>query len=373
MAIHPDLPGIEVTVSVGGEQLFEYAAENEPLPRPLPKNTRNRKKLLHQHKATITKYIEIVDGSVFTINLSAKAPYVLDCPKLQFRAFVDNNWIREPIMTQDDYKDKDWSDVVEGPVGEVDSGHRPMIFSTVETTSEQFTKAVVAEHKDKMSGVGEIIVEVHRRTEGRAAKPSKDEIIRDFEVTYEDKVHEKATALTATSHGTTYGVAARGDTEYNLGVWQTATIDGEDFMRAQFVFKYRSKEALKKLLVIPRSPSPDPEPEELEIIHHRSIQPRIRRPAQARIDDAILTAEEKEELTKKLAEMRGVKREREDENIKEELLTEMDIKREHLGAIDSGFGDQGEPRRRKKPKKWTGKTIVDLTESDQEIDPIVLE
>lgn len=55
-----------------------------------------------------------------------------------------------------------------------------------------------------MDGVGEIIVEVHRRTEGRLSKPAKNEITRDFEVSYEeDPVHEKATVLSATSHGTT--------------------------------------------------------------------------------------------------------------------------------------------------------------------------
>lgn len=54
-----------------------------------------------------------------------------------------------------------------------------------------------------MDKVGEIIVEVHRRTEGKPSKPAKDEITRDFEVEYrgDGKVHWKSTVLAATSHG----------------------------------------------------------------------------------------------------------------------------------------------------------------------------
>lgn len=114
-------------------------------------------------------------------------------------------------MTKEDYKDLAWDDVVEGPCVKVNSSHRPMAFSAVNTSkftpivvdmannihkktvSEKRSKNEVAKHKQRMDGVGEIIVEVHRRTEGTLSKPAKNEITRDFDFNYEDDpIHEKA-------------------------------------------------------------------------------------------------------------------------------------------------------------------------------------
>lgn len=33
----------------------------------------------------------------------------------------------------------------------------------------------------------------------------------------------------------------RGQEKYDLGVWETASFDGDDYMRAMYVFKYRSR------------------------------------------------------------------------------------------------------------------------------------
>lgn len=133
MAIHPDLPGIEITISVAGQALPEYHCDNEPLPKQMP-NSRSKdfKKLMHRQKCTISKYIEAVTGHAFIVNIDVHEPYVLNAPKLQFRTFVDGIWIREPIMSQEDYKSGKWTDEVEGPVSDIKSGHRTMSFDEVE-------------------------------------------------------------------------------------------------------------------------------------------------------------------------------------------------------------------------------------------------
>lgn len=140
---------------------------------------------------------------------------------------------------------------------------------------------------------------------------------------------------------------------------------------------------MKQLLVLPRSPSPEPERVLFEEVvnqalqgekHHQPpdpapVQVKKQDPSQAPVndDEEDYTPEEREAMAEALKRSRSgkknFKREREDEVVaKQELHEGSNIKREHLGAVDRGV-----VHRPKKAKKWTRKTIVDLTEDEPEI------
>lgn len=81
MAVHDNLPGIEVSVRMDGEKMKEYNAENEI-------NHYDRKAFLHQTAWSVTKFIESVEGSEFSVKIDIEKPYKLDCDALSFQLEV---------------------------------------------------------------------------------------------------------------------------------------------------------------------------------------------------------------------------------------------------------------------------------------------
>lgn len=62
--------------------------------------------------------------------------------------------------------------------------------------------ANIKEDKNRMAEVGDIVVEVHRRGEGKSSKPSKSSELENFRKNLSLMVHEKALKGQAQSHGT---------------------------------------------------------------------------------------------------------------------------------------------------------------------------
>jgi hypothetical protein len=215
MAIYSKLPGITITVRVNGKDLKEYPAPNE-----LPECERKRVQL-HLKEVTSTHYIGVNSGDTFEIYLSVEAPYKMDCPILGFRVFVDGDWIQEPILSREVYeKDGKWSDLVSGPAVEVDGklAYRSMVFKAVAVSKSflyphvsaefnifkaeiQLPKAVIEEHVEKMQGVGEIIVELHRLKNAKRSQRSKDEKSMEWDKKYNKEVHLKSVVQQGISEG----------------------------------------------------------------------------------------------------------------------------------------------------------------------------
>lgn len=81
MAAHDDLPGIEVSVCMNGEKTKEYYAESKI-------NQHDRKVALHQTAWSVTKFIESIEESGFSVKVDIKKPYKLDCDALSFELEV---------------------------------------------------------------------------------------------------------------------------------------------------------------------------------------------------------------------------------------------------------------------------------------------
>ena len=111
MAIHPDLPGIEVTVCVDGQALKEYETENDPIKHKVQAIA------AHQEKCTITKFVESADDTAFAVQLAVRAPYKMTSRRLKFEVEVDGVWVESPLMHVNKYNNThhQWSRACEGP------------------------------------------------------------------------------------------------------------------------------------------------------------------------------------------------------------------------------------------------------------------
>jgi hypothetical protein len=142
MAIHPDYPGIEVTVCVEGEPLKEYDAENDAF------GHEDEAIAEHEGKCTITKYIESNTGKTFTILLSAKNLPKLGCSGIGFDVEVDGQSINYPFAFMNEARTKNgWTYHVKGP--DVKAGSKivtkSMQFAKIET-SMQFHEIIFLLH-----------------------------------------------------------------------------------------------------------------------------------------------------------------------------------------------------------------------------------
>jgi hypothetical protein len=110
MAIHKDVPGLEVTIEVDGTSLVEFAHSNDEIKHE------NHAVQAHLGKCTITKYVECVTGAQFRIKLSVDDKYKWDCPRIGFFTFVDGGFIRGVVPPSTKYNNKNWAYLVEGAI-----------------------------------------------------------------------------------------------------------------------------------------------------------------------------------------------------------------------------------------------------------------
>lgn len=76
MAISDELPGVEVAVTVGGNDLKEYRDED-----------------LEEEEGTTTRYIEAVSGQQFAIRMKVPRRFQFVADTLRFRTYIDGNYI----------------------------------------------------------------------------------------------------------------------------------------------------------------------------------------------------------------------------------------------------------------------------------------
>jgi hypothetical protein len=111
MAIHPDHPGIEVTVCMSGEAVVEHLTENDLV------DDEDERSVEHKEQCTMTNYIESVTDAKFTINLSLKAPFDLDYQKLVIYTHVDGHFIGCDLIDEEEFRKNkgSWDLKIVGP------------------------------------------------------------------------------------------------------------------------------------------------------------------------------------------------------------------------------------------------------------------
>ncbi|RDW87781.1 hypothetical protein BP5796_03475 [Coleophoma crateriformis] len=147
---------------------------------------------------------------------------------------------------------------------------QPELQAELSSDSGYSGEEIRAEAK-RLAAVGEIVIVVLRCSNLCQTGRSVSEKELKTEIT--GKVHEKALKGKAASHGTRLGTARR----IKPGIHYSSTwIDSLEDPFATIRFRYRSKEALKKLRIIKRTPSPDPDSrlESPEIFESISMEQR---------------------------------------------------------------------------------------------------
>ncbi|ETS79320.1 hypothetical protein PFICI_09173 [Pestalotiopsis fici W106-1] len=236
--IHEDVPGMEVTVQINGVDVKEYdAPEAGDEDKDYP---------------TITKYIESIDDAFFAVNLNinnhydwrhGKAKHCLSC-----ECYVDGCWIGARVVKEArDILIRGHQSINNAGEGELSK----LQFASIQTIDDAKKERVEKDMK-ATKNLGLIDVKLYRGTEhGAIAHQAERSPKRDrFEFA------EKSLKGKAISHGTTL----RSKEQITKPYWVDFRHLPEDNKQpiARFRFLYRSRDALKREMIIPRSPTPSP-------------------------------------------------------------------------------------------------------------------
>ncbi|TDZ58471.1 hypothetical protein CTRI78_v005370 [Colletotrichum trifolii] len=244
MAVLPEIRGLKVSVEVDGRIAAEYADEDGPAQDRSPIKARS-----HHYS-----YIESKDDAHFAVTFEIEEGF---CPfeALGFYLYVDGQQMDSILWDRQGRRPWGvWRHVVEG-FRERDEERgmdrmRKFKFSKI-TTIDDANNQRVQQDIEASKSMGVILLLVYNvaiRAEGRrdVYRPNQAAPKKPMEVS------EKALKGRAVSHGTSYSDGPL--------VAPTRTVDVHFVDKnpiASFSFKYRSRDALKSELVIPRSPSPD--------------------------------------------------------------------------------------------------------------------
>ncbi|KAI0451492.1 hypothetical protein F5B21DRAFT_486757 [Xylaria acuta] len=313
MAIHNDVPGVEVTVRCNERPLREIEDpnahdDNDAAACPLT-----------------TKYIECVDDTEFDVSIEASSDYQWGYRNhvLVADIYVDGTYIRGLITRSTEARFGRY--FIKGQHTFSSStglwSQRKFKFTAVKTIDDT-QKERVERDLQVAKNLGTIEVKFYRKIEdgpGSYIGPS-DTKLGAFELA------EKSIKGEGVSHGTSYGgcETIKAPTFINA---RTIEEDNGPILIIRFI--YRSRDALKRELIIPRSPSPT-------------------------LED--LTPAERDRLAReRLEELRDIKVKREERN--------HPIKREFGEVVDLTI-DPPAPRATKRARFQDGRQVdlIDLTE-----------
>ncbi|KAI9047563.1 hypothetical protein LZ554_008279 [Drepanopeziza brunnea f. sp. 'monogermtubi'] len=257
MAVTPWVPGLTIAVCIDGTALHEYDDDEDVEVKPGLGGE-------HQASRTTLKYIESTSDKDFVVKVSLGTTFIMDCPAYHFELFIDGKRMYGTVVAQSYYASYFSAGRLIRPLSFDFSGSiqpapdipgrvflRSFRFSRIETTLDEDKLKDVAEDSRFMKEAGEIKILVHRGGEASTGT-SQASAIRAHAPA---KVHEKSLKGQAKSHTTSLGPAKEPvPMEYSA----SEKIDGREYPRAIYQFKYRSIAALKSLLIVPRTPSPEP-------------------------------------------------------------------------------------------------------------------
>ncbi|KAF2480192.1 hypothetical protein BDY17DRAFT_33815 [Neohortaea acidophila] len=233
MAISDDIPGVDVAIVVNGKPLQEH-----------------KDSILVEEERTVTRYIEAVSGQSFEVRMTTNRQTRFKGDSLAFTIFMDGKEAESALMSKEACRSRRAVRTMKG--AEIATGFvKKFFFSALETAADgrKFN-----DEGAKLSDLGQIVIEVsHVNCVG---SPSSGDGF-DGETQDIGILSEKAIKGQTLSHSVGLRDAVR-DRSVTFTYRETEDVQGIPAPVARFVFHYRSKAALKSMMIIPRTPSPQP-------------------------------------------------------------------------------------------------------------------
>ncbi|OJD31721.1 uncharacterized protein BKCO1_4500018 [Diplodia corticola] len=271
MAIISDVPGLNAKVMVHGLPLDEFPSDNEP-----------------DTSDTVTRYVEAISGLNFIVAITCDESLdpAYKASDLYMELFVDGHKAGKCTLERAKWIGRHGTNYHFTGFRLIENGqwvHRTMAFSEVNVVDENDRVAHPAAEIEAIRSLGEIKVTV-LRAKLQPTTPRSSTSISNHNFTIIDSVPEKKLKGRAISHQVKLGEAI--PQPYSLTKRKHCKrIDAEPF--ATFIFRYRSRDALKAECIISRTASP-------ELLEDRPIE--------------TLTAEEARELVRRLKDQQGARR-----------------------------------------------------------------
>ncbi|ELR02078.1 hypothetical protein VC83_08547 [Pseudogymnoascus destructans] len=241
MAVIDAVTGLEVSIWINGQPGKEFEDASEEVDGPLASKT-------------VVKYIEAISDTEFGVKVSVLPTFEEHRQTeddLVVLAKVDGKWSAGRFMAFGRSDTRPWNALLGGISGVDETGKgtlRPFRFAVVNIVEASDIGQTEIDMKTA-ANLGEVIVNVFRVKIGEDV-PSRYTTPEDVATSISEKVI-KGRAL---SHGTAFGPAKAAPPRRTSAF---EYVDAADKPLARFIFRYRSKDALCKLLIIERSPSID--------------------------------------------------------------------------------------------------------------------
>ncbi|KAK5127456.1 hypothetical protein LTR85_006795 [Meristemomyces frigidus] len=234
MAVHDELPGVQITIIADGQPLHEYQDTD-----------------IDEDDKTVTRYIKADSDQEFKIKVELGKNTVFKGDCLSFQVFVDGTQVDDLLPSKSQALEgglTQYSEGVDLPNNQI----RKYRFASVETANDGHKLDYEA---DRVKDLGEIMVHVHhQRLIGCQAVERTGSY--DTSGAQLGFVSEKALKGRTVSHSVEFGEAVEKEEEDEY--YDADFVDDEDDPAGIFVFNYRSIQALRSMLIIPRTPTPPP-------------------------------------------------------------------------------------------------------------------
>ncbi|KAI0971867.1 hypothetical protein F4678DRAFT_461234 [Xylaria arbuscula] len=269
MAILDEVPGIKVTIQVGGQEATEYidphaSESNNPDDPECP---------------IVLRYIESIDDAEFSVKVDVDDDVY---------AWDDTNHVLS-ISVQIDGQPVSGSFCERGMKSGVMKGEnfysadsqewyiRNLKFSAISIVDDR-TKKRIQRDMETVERVGliEVTIERHVLQHEVSAKPGESANPGALEL------GEKALKRNFISHSTSYG---KNEAIEAPKLYDACRLPMDDGPIAVFRFMYRSKESLKAQLIIPRTPEPEPTGSSTSLSVDDLTMAEVRRLAQEKLDE----------------------------------------------------------------------------------------
>ncbi|KAF8860117.1 hypothetical protein BDZ45DRAFT_741723 [Acephala macrosclerotiorum] len=268
MAILDLVPGVSAEILVNGIPATEHPDTDE-----IQVDHEDAGVAEYQSKRTVSTYVESVANAPFAIKFTVNKVYQKEMirrnfAKIGFYVTIDGNsldpeFCPRPWFNWKDNKDKkEWVMELDGIKAQAGTRgkvtQRGFRFAKIETTGDSAESKKVKRLHQRLLKVGLIEIKVFRETAGKKGAKLDADLAAFMKDDERKNVPEKAIKGEAKSDCTALGEAKKvkkGDT-----FRETKKKDGEDYPLIIFRFMYRSREALRQLHIIERTPTPSPPP-----------------------------------------------------------------------------------------------------------------
>ncbi|KAK5130485.1 hypothetical protein LTR08_002007 [Meristemomyces frigidus] len=262
MAVTEELPDVDVSVFVDGVALKEYHDTD-----------------VEEEARTVTRYIEATSGKSFEVHIKVNksCKFLGNC--IAFGIYVDGEGAVCPLIQKKICCKSGETNVSMG-INISPTQLTRYIFTSLETVSDDFA---LKDEAARVKDLGIIRIKATHNLLGKRVPMSTPK--GGSGVGF---VSEKAIKGQTISHGVGFSdpIIARSTT------YESAAVSGQPNPFAVYEFRYRSLEALKSLLIIPRTPTPPPleerdittlSPDEMRELQRRARAAKDEREAKIKI------------------------------------------------------------------------------------------